>query len=750
MKNLILTFIFLSFALGSLISQSVGSVNEIHLIAEKNGNVVRLRWAPSNFDIWNKGNIYGYKIMRQQIEQNEIVTKTLAEKYMPMPENQWDSEFSNNSSAQTAKSLIYSTNINTAPGSIFSLSDAMSKKEQDEGKHLFALVAAENDFKVAVAMALGFEDKDIEVNKFYTYTVVIDDEKEMVGIKQGYSDVKIIQYAAISTLEAKTQDNTVVLEWILDETQYNYDSWFIERSTDSINFVRINNLPFAHSYTDEEFKYRVGFQDAIENCQDQFYYRVQGVTTFGVSGEYSNCVKVLCPIPKIQIPVWINGSTVADGKVFLNWYTFDNKYKDSIIGFNLYRTRDVSLPKTKINEHLLDVTQRKFEDTDSMGTAYYFLEAIDIHGFSHLSTEYFVQMIDSIPPDPPQNILGKFVDSRNLSITWDKNNEKDMYGYDVLLSNTRNGLYVKQNKNILKPTHFSVKFHDQIVTDSIFVVVIAQDLYFNKSSFSDTIELARPDIWPPANPVIQFAYPTPQGVAIGWQYSLDEDVAKHKLQRRLKKDYQWMDLCIISKENEAIFGQNKVVLSDYKANFIDSFKLENTEYYYRIIALDQAGNMATSKKIEVVPFSAYDDVISDFHVDIIRDRIPPSTRVIDELEKLNSPHIAEQISALTKTDIKMALAWKCSLTKKLTGFVIFRAIAGEAGFTAIKEISIAQALGKSSNVVIDALIEKEDENYGFVDENLMTGRQYSYYVVGKYKNGKETRRSAVITKKVEK
>ncbi len=744
MKNLIylLTFIFAS---QLSIAQSE---SDIFIITEFDNNTVKLRWMPTSYTLWQEGIQYGYRIER--IENASQIKITLIENFKPISAVDFDVQFPNNNAAKSAKMMLYDMSINTAPAQVNNLKDVVEVQEQNEGRYLFAMVAAENDYEVAKAMALGIEDDQIDANLTYTYIITIDDEDIMSSIQPGYGipDFTGSTLEAVGSLLTNIDEDVAVLSWDVQEFERVYSTWNIERSLDGVNYQKINETPFMHGYTKDAYEYIASYQDPLGDCDGKIYYRVQGITPFGSLGPYSNTTDVTCVNKRIRIPFTINGSQEKGDDILINWRTFDAIYEDSISGFNIYRTPEMSKAVVKLNDQLIAKNEREFLDTDAIPSGYYFLEIIDINDMPHRSAEFFVQRRDVVPPEIPTGVTGRFVSEQSLQIKWQRNAEPDFKGCDIAIANDRNANFIKKNLEYVEGNSFNITFNEQLITDSIFVKIRALDIFYNPSEYSEVYAFARPDVWAPSNPILEFAYPTPQGVALGWSYSGSDDAVKHKVQRKFANDYNWKDILIISKENVDKFQQTiSVAINDSKANHIDNYELDTREYDYRIVAYDGANNISKSKVLSLVPFSTQTrDIIKNFKVQIFSQDVVPSSEMIAQLNNLNSSQVNEQVESLTKTSIKANLTWTCELTENVEGFIIYRSMPKE-GFKPIKECSLAEALGME-DVNVEMKGDKGRTQVGFLDENLKRGYRYSYFVVAIYSNGSESARSEIITKTI--
>lgn len=747
MKNILISIAIL-LLYGSMIAQS-DSEPRISVVSEYTDGKVMLRWAPTTNNLWKKGNDYGYNIIRIQkaVGADPSVEEVLVTGLKPVPADEFDSKFNGENSAQAAKMMLYDNSMNTAAVTPENLREVVDKKEEEEGRYLFAMVAAESNYAVACAMGLGFEDTTFDPSKEYYYRIEINDETVMAElnpslVSSSYEETPMVE---IEGLSVEADHEVMVLTWDLREVYDLYSAWHIERSTDGVNFETINADPHLHAYTEEAFKYLGSYQDTdTENCNGHYYYRVKGITPFGTVGPASNMVQIECVPEPIVFPLNIRGVKEAANGLKVRWHNFDAQFENKIIGFNLYRTPDLTVPVTKINHNLLGKNKRSYTDTSPLQEAYYFLEAIDINGASHRSPEFFTQFFDHQAPDVVTGIVAKFTDEQELAISWFPSQESDIAGYHIWISNFENGDFTRRTKEIVTGTSHVIRFNESLRTEKVYIKMKASDIYFNDSEYSETIVIDRPDVWAPAKPVMRFAYPTDQGVALGWGYSGSEDAEKHILQRRPASSFEWKDIRIISNENQALYQADKdILVSGQKANHIDNYKLIPEAHYYRIIAMDEAGNKAYSSRIEVTPFSSRGlDVIKGFDIQIVKQIQDLHPDLLAQLENIGSQHLEAQKDKMRKVEYAALLSWSCELTQNLAGFTIYRSYTGQ-GFIPHAEIDISTAMGLAPGS-FEVSGNQGSRQFSYKDDDLVKNRKYKYYLVGRYKNGQETGRSKVL------
>lgn len=745
MKNLLLIVITLILGIKTSSSQDGNFV----VITEESETATKIRWMPTSYAIWQLGIEHGYTVIRITEEEEGTVTDTIGVGLKPLAASLWNSEFPNNEAAAAAKKMLYDMSINTAPTQVSSLKDAVDVQEQKEGRHLFAMISAERDFSVAKAMALGYEDPQGGSLASPSYIVVVSDEDVTADVGLGLVQVNTVveDIVPIASLTSEVDEGYAVLAWDYKDLAQTYTAWDIERSFDGVNFSKVNSQPFRHGYSEAAYEFLVSYQDALPDCSGEVHYRVRGVTPFGTLGPESNTSTVECE-ENMFIPLYINGTEEKGDLLLVNWRSFDNDYQDSIRGFNIYRTPELTKQVVQLNSTLLPASTREYLDTDPIGSGYYFLEAIDLNDEVHRSNEFFVQKYDKVPPSVPTGLTAEFRTEEVLTVTWSPNPESDMYGYHISVANQRDGQFTRWNDDYIKTPTFTIKLNKGFVTDSVFVKVNALDQFFNASEYSEIVGVARPDVYGPAAPILEFAFPTPDGVALGWSYSGSDDVTKHKLQRRPKTQFEWKDLLIISKDNEGKFGQTiPVPVSDTDANHIDSHNQKAQEYHYRLVAIDDAGNTTPSDWLTVTPFpTAEVTEIKDFKVVVFEEEVPADPALVEQLTNLGADNLQTQLDQAAVTVTSANLTWTCAVNESMAGFIIYRSMTGSS-FKPIKELSIAMALGQP-DVDIEVVEDIGDQRLGYLDKDLTAGARYSYYIVVKYKNGAESERSTVITKKL--
>jgi len=150
-----------------------------------------------------------------------------------------------------------------------------------------------------------------------------------------------------------------------------------------------------------------------------------------------------------------------------------------------------------------------------------------------------VQLIDSIPPDPPVNLKGSIDTTGKVTICWKANKEEDIYGYRVYRANDAGEEYSQITVAPVTDTCFTDSITLKTLTKSIFYKVMAIDIRQNHSAFSIPLQLTRPDRVAPVSPVFQSVRSSAEGVYLEWINSSSTDVKSCLLYRNIPKSKEW-------------------------------------------------------------------------------------------------------------------------------------------------------------------------------------------------------------------
>jgi alpha-tubulin suppressor-like RCC1 family protein/fibronectin type 3 domain-containing protein len=296
-----------------------------------------------------------------------------------------------------------------------------------------------------------------------------------------------------------------------------------------------------------------------------------------IAGNTSATRAAVVRIDKTPPLGWAEPPTAVDtpfdqgGSVSLSWTpAVDNT---GVSGYVLYRgiapgvdTRIVVLPNT---------TSYLDQAVTPGDTFCYQVAAVDLAGNEGpRSPEAYATAIDNLPPSVPQG-LSAVAGASSVDLEWAANTEPDLERYRVYRS-TVSGVGYELVGTLQAVGAGTMRLSDMGVTSNqtYFYVVTAVDASGNESGPSNEAQVL-PDNTPPTTPVGLVAVATSvSSITLTWTASMDSGgVESYAVQRSLNGTSGWQDISVVS-----------------TPQCVDVGLLPATRYYYRVSAVDVAGN----------------------------------------------------------------------------------------------------------------------------------------------------------------
>ena len=576
----------------------------LRLIARPLPDSIMLRWAPVDYRRWEMGNRYGYKIVRYTLIRDEVLLPEPEEKILtpvslkPLPMNDWQPLVEKDRYAAIAAQALFGKSFEVQTGNI---NPEMMKNKVDEQQQRvgFALCAA--DFSPAVARASGlmFTDREAGKNEKYLYRVMINvpwDEK--IKSDTGYVFTGISEYTPLPRpidLKADFKDRVVFLRW--NSFVYNnvFIAYHVERSSDGKNFERINRDPLVQITTpeapDPELMHA---SDSLPENGKTYFYRVQGITSFGELSPFSDIVSGKGTEQIAESPRIIK-QEVIKGKVKLTW-SFPVEKENTITGFRILRSEHDKTGFSAITSRPLKPSLREFIDRFPLPTAYYKIEAYKDTSCSKASFPMLVQLPDTIPPAKPEGLKGMADTTGIVRLWWLPGKDPDLYGYRIFRSVSGRDEFSQITVLPVTDTFFIDTISMMDLNREVFYKIVANDRHQNQSTFSDVLKITKPDRIPPSAPVFRKIENTAEGILIVWYNSSSPDVEKYILMRQNEGDTSWLKMAEVEhkkKESESRYH-------DLKAG-------NDTVRKYKITAVDFSGNV--SEPALSVPLKGFKSMI---------------------------------------------------------------------------------------------------------------------------------------------
>lgn len=577
-KRIIIIVVFICLGLKHTSGQSTVQIPEVKVIARAQEDRILLRWALNTPVSWKKGNRYGYSLERYTISRNR---KTLpqpekviiAQNFMPVPMTEWEGIAATSDKGAIMAQALWGESFVVEGGD--GLATMINRAEEQQQRFAFALYAADQDFDIAQKAGLGFVDTTVKSNEKYLYKVISNIPEFELKTKEGGVFIGIIDHEPLPEpidFVGIFQDESTLLSWNSKLLKNTYNSYIIERSNDGDRYQRLGNIPYAAINKLDKENDRTVYIDSISN-NTSYFYRIKGMTSFGEIGPVSNIVtgtgkKVLKYVPHLTTK-----NLQSENEVELGW-EFPVEGEEDITGFTLKRADTDKGAYKPVVTHI-PATARTVK-YDKLRAANYF--KITANGKQNNQRDSFtmlVQPIDSIPPEQPIGLEGMVDSTGIVHLKWTPNTEEDLMGYRIY----RGNLQQEEYSQITQSPHKNYTYTDTIqvnnLNSKVFYRIIAVDQRYNNSKPSEVLELIKPDIIPPTDPVFTSYRIVDGAVHLEWANSSSEDVDAHYVYRKGKEDPSW----------NLVFQSPKVKHTTY----IDKKVAEGEYYNYTIIARDQSG-----------------------------------------------------------------------------------------------------------------------------------------------------------------
>ncbi len=566
-----------------LCSPLVHAQDGVAILARANENAINVRWAPTSSLVWELANKYGYTLERYTIVKDtqrvapkdyNLLTSPLLK---PMAKETWEPLVDEDDNAAIVAQAIY--------GETFELTDSFDKdvfqvaqktQERDQ-RFSFALFACDQSFAVAKLSGLGYTDEAVTKGEKYLYKVYANIPSSIVRVDTAFvfvgpEDVRPLP--KIQDFKAVFGDRKVVLSWEKTLTDRFYNAFWVEKSTDGgQTFRSITTRPIINAYSEEKSEKGTYFRlDSLQANNTEVSYRIRGINPFGELGPFSEEVSGQGS-PTIAAYAAIRSHEVGkDGTATIQW-EYPAKQEKLIEGFILKVAKTPKGPFNPVTDALISKKERQYTIRNPQGTGYYSLGLVAKGEELNFSFPYLIQLEDSIPPAVPQEVTASIGPQGKVAMRWKRNTEDDLMGYRIYRSNFRSAEFSEVTTAPLEDNQFEDSLALDNLTEKMYYRVVAVDKRDNRSEASEIIEVEKPDIVPPAPPVLQKAEGLEQGVYLEWAKSSSQDVTSHRVYRSVRGTKQWELVAIV----------------DTLHFFLDTMVQASQPNLYTVLAVDDVG-----------------------------------------------------------------------------------------------------------------------------------------------------------------
>ena len=552
---------------------------DIYIFWKVGENEVKLRWAPSDAEIWLQGNKYGYQLEKAILNPGtEPVFKKMTNKAIkPWPLADWESIANEeNPYAVAAAMTIHGKDKQPATG-------FAAAHQNLNNKFGMALLSADLDKRAAEASGLSFIDKGTKSGDIIAYRIYVLD-----SLSNPVSDTTM-QYVVVgepsdfagpNKITTSENEHEVVLYWDKYYMGSLNTAYHIERSSDGgTTFKRVNKNPYIDISTNLITNTSMmSYSDSVAENYIPYYYRIIALDAFGDESKPSKAIKAMGRDRTPPVAIRELETAESPGSIVNLKWTYPNEELD-IAGFKVYHFIEEEKNKKVIALSLgKDARSFTHKTPDTKSTNYYIVSALDKEGNEARSHVVFAMVTDVTPPEAPTNLRATVDSLGGLLLEWEAPKDNDIRGYQVFYSNEPDENFTVQKGPYLEQTYFVKKIPIRTLTEEMYLYVLAIDNSYNVSKASEIIKVKKPDVIPPAASFFSDYSVSEEGIFFTWVKSSSDDVASVELKRR-KLDSDWE----IIKE----FNPNE-------RNFLDIKVEEGVYYEYKLWTYDDDGNQSVT------------------------------------------------------------------------------------------------------------------------------------------------------------
>ncbi len=564
----------------------------IKVISDIQKDHIALRWVVDQPLAWKRSNEYGFRLTRTTVSRNGAILKLPVTKdlgvFKPAPLEEWEPWVHDSDEAAIVAQSIYGEYFEVESGEQ-DIAVIINQSEELDQRFAFALMAADKDFEIAQLAGWGYADYDVLPGEKYLYRITgltpPDKLKPYGGkIETGIRYISLDDYEELPVpidFGATFGDRQVMLSWDYQLLKNTYNAYYLERSNDGENYQPLSDIPLVNLNNKPGKPAQIMFYiDSIPHNNTPYYYRLQGVSSFGYKGPYTEAIKGQGK-SLLHYSARISKTSINDdNSVTLSW-EFPGEGEAHIKGFCLMHSTHANGEYKIVKENIIS-SFRQLRYGPLEASNYFKIRALGVDGDNKDSYPSLVQPIDSIPPAVPVNLVGE-IDSLGVArINWQANTEPDLLGYRVFKANVETEEFVQITGEPITNAHFTDTLELKSLNSRVYYKLVAVDKRYNMSDYSIALMLEKPDVIPPQPPVFSSYKVEGGSVKIEFVKSYSADVSKHLLYRQNLSD-----------KEEKLKGFKLVYTTEEPSGkiyaYTDTDVKANHYYQYALFAEDNSG-----------------------------------------------------------------------------------------------------------------------------------------------------------------
>ncbi len=541
-------------------------------IAAISPNKISLRWNISEYSKMKYLAANGVVIDRLILDANDKAKRDW-ERITPMPfkaisKADIDKQ---NSKTDTGLAVINKCLYDATPLPKTNFLEAVQNQDMaEQNKYYVLALYASKSPKTAIAAGLGYDDVlTTDSTKAYVYRVSLANNDANIAPAFIYITGKALnEKPTIDNITTNAGDKRITINW--GKSENSFAGYFIERSKNGKDFVRLNEALYASSTDTTNVKQT--FTDSVANYT-KYFYRIVGMNYFGA---YTTSNAVEAPMAKDLTPPYepfLKGE-LKDNIINLNWKIPIDK---DLKGFYILYSKKNNGSDSLVSKEMVTAKTNTFKlaKPANFKFGYYRVMAVDTAGNYSLSNPIYLFVTDNIPPKPPLGLQAKIDTNGVAKLYWPLDTTDAIMGYKVFFANQDNHEFMAVS-NIIDSLNFTYQVQTKTLSPFIYFKIVAVDQNYNHSNFSEVIKLKRPDKVPPSEPIIQDYKVIDKSVTLIWSPVKDEDEINYIVLRRLPDAKTWQT---ISTTKQTIFTDTSAsanTIWEYSVQAIDAANLKSS------------------------------------------------------------------------------------------------------------------------------------------------------------------------------
>ena len=549
----------------------------IHLLARTYGDSIVLRWAAEDYVSWQYLNAVGVNIYRYTLpdgkKQNSVRMDTLALRLKPASLERWRALYPETDSlAGVAMGTLYGEGGFTqdqsrhGTGEMGALLDVYNDQQFRFG---MAVLASEWRRDLAENMAMRFVDKNVSKNAKYRYIVrpAEFDSTKNLTFRVGYIEEIENKPFVPESYEAVMGDSVVGINQlrIWWEPTERFSSFDIHRrAMGEQKWTKVNNNPFImmRDINDEKLDNFIN-----DNVQPGTYeYRISGYDAFGDLVAARNFH--VASMPDLDAPKPPRLKTIVIDRrnpddinkdVYADFHFYKDTIEADFIGYKIFyyqRARNNRKAEwVELTPDLIPVNDTVCTvNVSDISTGQVAVAAYDSAKNVSYSMTHIMRVTDLSAPDAPLNFRYEIIDNRagTVKLSWTAPS-LDVDYYELAFANdTTHEFMLRQlpSNELLRDTTFIDTLAVDVNQKYIYYKVRAIDYASNEGAYTAPLQVLRPSMVKPDAPHIDSLWvDRVKGINMRWVCSNEQQISHHVLKRRVANAKEWTTIGVYNADS---------------------------------------------------------------------------------------------------------------------------------------------------------------------------------------------------------